>query len=235
MAEKTVEVKEVSTGKTRLFRKREPILVMTPQAVLDSCEDAPISVSIMPMTHAEAEKRDRLKKKIPIAKRIANQKAGISVKEVSNFNKEYVSMERSRAIEQSELLIALTDIEKTEYESAKLQDDAMSSFEKTKEDLDKAYLATLEKFQEKWSSFQEKSDVRDMDHMEKHEEAEDNLLLNSARCISANCLELNYEDGRVVEVNNDSIDEIHPDLFYWILTNIENESYLTNGEVLGFQ
>jgi len=194
-SEKTVEVKEVSTGKSRLFRKRETVVVETPKEVVENFEGVPVSISIRAMSHGEAETRKRLKAKIQQARDASNTKAGITREEITKY------------------IIEFSDLEHDNKE----RDD------------DEQYKA-LQKFQKKWSKFQDKSELRELDGVWL---AEDAVRADAVSCVVSNCVSLNFED-EVVEIGVDTVDEIHPDLFYWILKSIEDESYLTDGEVLGF-
>ena len=194
-SEKTVEVKEVSTGKTRLFRKRDTVVVLTPKEVIDTFEGVPLSISIRAMSHGEAETRKRLKAKIQQARDASNTKAGITRAEVTKY---------------------ITEFSDLEHEN--------------KEKSDEDQYAALQKFQKKWSKFQDKSELRDLDGIY---EAEDAVRADAVRCVVSNCISLNFEDESI-DIGVDTIDAIHPDLFYWILKSIEDESYLTDGEVLGF-
>ena len=195
MSEKTVEVKEASTGKTRLFRKLEDIVVMTPKEVIDNYEDVPTSIVIKPMTHSEAEVRKRLKAGLSNANKSANQKAGI------------------------------TDVDIVNYIDA---NDKLNSLEVSL-GADEFYKEQI-KFAKKFAPLLEKTANKDLSIVY---DAEDKLRENAVHCVVNNCIKINFDDDSV-EITPDTIDAIHPDLFYWILSKIEEESYLTDGEVLGF-
>jgi len=183
-SEKTVEVKEVSTGKTRLFRKRDTVVVLTPKEVLEDFEGVPLSISIRAMSHGEAETRKRLKAKIQQARDASNTKAGITRDEVTKYIVEFSDLEHDN-----------------------------------KEKSDEEQYKQLQKFQKKWAKFQEKSDLRELEGVYV---AEDAVRADAVRCVVSNCISLNFEDESI-EIGVDTIDAIHPDLFYWILKSIEDE------------
>ena len=197
MAGKTVEVKDIADKKIRLFKSREPYTVEVPTEVVESYEDVPLSVTLTPMTHREAEVRSRLKSAIATANSVSNYEAGIDDGETTKFMTELALLENGNE-------------DKTEQE----------------------ILKDLEAFQKKWKGLREKTARKDLTQVYK---AEDDLRSNAVEVVLSNCKGLTFEGGDVVELSSDTIECVHPDLFNWILSKIEEESYLTNGEVLGFQ
>jgi hypothetical protein len=231
--EKTVEVKEVSTGKTRLFRKRDTVTIELPKKVLEEFDGCPLSIDIRPMSHGEAEARKRLKSKIAAAKNASNHKAGISVSDTTEFIIALAKLESEENKGTDKAWVSeLKALEGEEGKCTKDEYDGklLKFQDKWREHVSKVYLSKQLKFQKKWSGFQGKVALKDTSG---EEQAEDNLRENAVKCVINNCLKLNFEDESI-SIDAETIEAIHPDLFYWVLSSIENESYLTNGEVLGF-
>jgi len=191
-----IEVKEESTGKTRLFRKREDVVVITPKEVQEKYDGVPTSIVVRAMSHSEAEVRKRLKQALITAQSVANQKAGISETDILNYTRDLIQLESIDSKKNQE-----------EYEKESLR------------------------FIKKHSKLKEKLNAKDLTGVYS---AEDAIRANAVQVVANNCVKLVFDDIEE-EVNAETIDCIHPDLFYWILKHIEEESYLTEGEVLGFQ
>lgn len=202
-----IEIKELPDNKIRLFRSREFEVVAIPEDVLsviggdDDC--IPVSVSIRPMSHQEAEVRKRLKSEIDRQSRLSDQKAGITSAMVKSFVDDW---QKCNDI--------LNDKELEDSEK-------MKKFEELNEKLDIDHAELIEKRQ-----------VQDNTGIFK---AQDDLLENSVRCVIANMNIMTMKNGIEVAITKFNIDCIHPDLFGWIISKIEERSYLKSGEVLGFR
>lgn len=88
----------------------------------------------------------------------------------------------------------------------------------------------ISEFRKKWADLVAKLETKDMTLVY---DAQDNLRQNAVEVVAKNCVSINWED-RKVEIGIGENDFIHPDFFQWILAKIEENSYLTEGEVLGF-
>jgi len=205
---KTVQLKELPDDKIRIFRNRDSVIVPFPDSVRAKVDGAPLSVEITPMTHRDAELRKRVNAGISKAEKRAISACGISYSEYIKFTVDAIDT-NSKIFEKvkdgKKIKLKLTSEEQT-----KLQDD----FNKKWDKVNKLLL--------------EKDDTGVW-------EAEDKVLENSVRIVANNCKFLHFDDGVSVSIDNESIDSLHPDLFQWVLTQIEDISYLKSGEVLGLR
>jgi len=202
---KTVQLKELPSEQIRIFRNRDAVTVLFPEEVRASVVGAPVSIDITPMTHREAEHKKRIEKLVGKAETKSVVACGVKYSDYIAFTKE--------AIETNIKLFKSGDndgFKLTQTEQAKLQD----------------------KFNKKWSKINDLLATKDDTLIW---EAQDKVLENSVKIVAGNCKSLNFEDSEPVEVSVNNIDSIHPDLFKWILTQIEKISYLDSGEVLGLQ
>lgn len=192
---KTVEIKELPSKTIRLFADREPIDIDIPQEVQDTTENCPLTVTITPMTHRDAEVRKRIKKSLSVEMNKSNRVAGITAEEVYEYNKAY-----------SQLLEDSSDLG------------------------DEETLKAMMDFQEEWDSFRCKVDSKDL---KEYYAIEDILYDNAVDVIAKNVVSLNWEDDSAV-ITKENVECLHPDLISWLLVQIEANSYLNEGEVLGF-
>lgn len=197
---KTVKLKEENTGKMRIWKNRNPFDVVVPDSVREIIDDCPVSVTITPMTHREAEVRTRLKKKLQSATVRCNSQAGIYESDVTLYNVELATIRG--------------ETELPEGATEEQQEDAYGK---------------LTEFQKKWEWFTTLIRTRDESIVW---EAEDELHDNSMLTVVNNCKSINWED-RQEEVKPDGTDFLHPDFLSWILYQIEDNSYLTEGEITG--
>lgn len=199
---KVVELKELPENKIRLFRSREEVTVDMPNAIVNSDkvddETVPVSITIRPMSHREAEVRNRLRRNVDVAMAKTNMTAGISDDDMREFISDKIKI----------------------YEM-------MGKDEFTEQDIEDTY----KEFKTRWKDLIYKDKTKDMSEVYK---AEDELRENSVECVCNNCISINFKHG-ITEINADTIDCIHPDLFWWILTEIESISYLKQDEVVGFR
>lgn len=118
----------------------------------------------------------------------------------------------------------------------------VDDWQKCNEILNDKELEDSEKMK-KFEDFNAKLDVDHAELIEKRQtqdnsgiyKAQDELLENSVRCVIANMSIMTMKNDIEVAITKFNIDCIHPDLFGWILSKIEDISYLKSGEVLGFR
>lgn len=192
---KTVEVKELPSKKIRIFDDRKSFDVDIPVGVRDTTENCPLSVTITPMTHREAEVRKRIKKALTVEMNNSNRIAGISQSDIRDYNE------------------AFSEIIKN--------DECLS---------DDDYLEKMENFQDEWDDFRAKVESKDLTA---YYAEEDRLHDNALDVIAKNVQSLNWEDNSV-SIDRSVVENLHPDLLSWLLVQIEINSYLDEGEIVGF-
>ena len=109
---KTVEVKELPSKAIRLFEDRESFTVAIPQSVQDTTENCPVTVSITPMSHRDAEVRKRIKKALTVAMSKSNRIAGITAKDVQKYNEAFSDvLANGNELSEEEHFQALSDFQ----------------------------------------------------------------------------------------------------------------------------
>jgi len=192
---KTVEVRDLPSRTIRLFADRKPIEIDIPQEVQDTTENCPLTVTITPMTHREAEVRKRIKKALSVEMSKSNRLVGITAEDIHRYNVAYC-----------ELLEHTDELEPTDS------------------------LKCMIDFQQEWDSFKSKIDSKDLTA---YYAEEDRLHDNALGVIASNVVSLNWDDNTAT-ITKDNVECLHPDLIAWLLVQIESNSYLDEGEIMGF-
>jgi len=207
---KAIEFRELPDNKVRLFRDRSEIVIETPQGVKDNTniapESIPESISITPMTHREAELRERLKSALQSANRRVNFEAGITREEIAEYE---------------------TDIKKVYDDTLAVLEDESIPEEERLIKAEKVKVDVLDKHKD----FLYKSECRNLAPIH---DAEDALRENTVSVVCSNCKSITVK-GESIKITPDTLDSIHPDLIWWIVFEIESHSYLTTGEIAGFR
>jgi len=63
--------------------------------------------------------------------------------------------------------------------------------------------------------------------------AEDELLDHARSVVISNCKSINFKDGTNVQLTEQNIDNLHIDVFSWVIDKIDDISYLTDSDILG--
>jgi len=221
---KAIEMRDLPDNKIRLFRDRSPEIVPLPESVKENKNTAPDampeSITITPMTHREAELRERLRNALDVKMKIANYEAGITAEEIkghANDVSEYVKYRKEKADQALEIL----------NDESLTEEERILATEEISADMDAMYTRLVSK----WADFLNKQNKRDMGAFY---DAEDALRENTVQIVCNNCKAITI-GGEDVKITPDTLDKIHPDLIYWIVFEIESRSYLTAGEIAGFR
>jgi hypothetical protein len=206
---KTVQLKELPEQAIRIFRNRDAITVLFPEEVRAKVDGAPLSIDICPMSHREAELRKRIIKGVSRAEKISIRDCGVN-------NSEYVKYLKEAIETNKKIFEIVTDEESEQY----------GEFKHSEEDREKF----SSDFEEKWERVNDLLLGKDDTGIYR---AQDDVLENSVEIVAKNCDQLNFEDGTAQEINSETIEYLHPDLFKWVLSQIEDISYLRSGEILG--
>jgi len=230
---KEIALKELPDGKIRLFRSRDAVKIDTPKGVLGNSnidkKSIPIAVEITPMTHRESEVRSRMKQAVDMANRLCNINSGVTHAEIDEYQND------ASAVDSEVRELA----KKTTEQIEKIAPDGtveLSTVKQTKiEELTRAFIEfkdrkTNELF-DRHAKYLAKSNNRELTQVY---DREDDLLTWTVQMVISNCKKLVFADREEV-VTPDTLEMIHPDLFHWIVSEIEEISYLKSGEISGFR
>lgn len=207
----TVEMKEPPKHQMRFFALDESV-VDIPEAYREKFTDAPKSITITVMTPHEAEARRRLKERIQTEQVKANTKAGIKQSEVLEMQ-----LEHGKILERLELLQENEEEYRKKYG---ISDDVTSVQEVERVE---------ESIRERFSDMIDKKNAIDKTLVY---EAVDALEENTKTMIKKHLVSLNFEDRKVL---SEEIPEgaFRGEFEAWLIYTIEDESYLSDTEVLG--
>lgn len=224
---KTVKFEDLPKGKLRLFGKREAVKVELPEAVQK--EFGVISVEIEPMTHRDAMVREQLKSKIGAEKEKANYSVGVKPSELAQYTVDHIAIAKmAEAVnamipdmpesdDETELRKALESVKKVQ---------ASKEFIKAKSEYDKAEILHLQKYDDLISKIK----MRDLSGMYS---AECDLEENAFETVYKYVKKVTFADNVEETAMNESM--VHRDFVAWMLGEIENISYLNEGEITAFQ
>lgn len=201
-----VEVKDLpQKTKVRLFAKRDLVNV-TPSEEFYALHDAEkVSAEIEPMTHEEAEVREKL----------------------------LTAIDRARLAEYRRLDISQADVLAYQIASSKLRSGEKDTSNMTEKQLAKytdERMKEVEQFNEKWKPLSDKL-VQELDTTAT-EKAEDNLREFSVSMLLKRCKTITV-DGEKYDMSANVLQSCNPALIRWLVSEIEDISYLNRSEKLG--
>jgi len=223
----TVKFDKLPEGKRRLFGKREPITIELPAKAQELY--GVVSVEIEPMTHRDARVREQIKAKIESEKAKANHSTGVKPSELSQYWSDHLAV----ATMAEKVNAMLPDLPETEDECelekaiAKIKEVQNSKeYLKKKAEFESAEMTHLKKYDDLISKIK----MRDMSGVY---DAESDLEENAFDTVYKYVKKITAKDG-TDETELQSV-MIQPDFVMWLLGEIENISYLNEGEITAFR
>lgn len=224
---KTVTIKDVpQKDKVRAFSDRGVITVDIPEEVRSLIDDAPCSIDITPMTHKQVNILKRKQIALDTAEKNSIRQACVKLTEYTALQIDSVKLN--------------SEISEFQEDAQKMVDDALKrgseitatetkKIKKINDDISKLG----ESFEDKWNDLLIKLSNRDFEAVY---EKEDDLLETKVMVVSDNCKFLNFErngNEEKVAIDSSNIENIHRNLFFWIYSKIEENSTLSDSEIMG--